>query len=52
MLSRAGEELTRFNASIRRNPYIDYDEDQRLSIKWKDRKNTHNTQMWACSNYY
>ncbi|KAM4088915.1 hypothetical protein ACB094_07G109200 [Castanea mollissima] len=36
MLSRVKEELARLRASIGRNPYIDYDEEQRLSMKLKE----------------
>lgn len=40
MLSRVKEELARLRASIGRNPYIDYDEEQRLSMKLKVSKHT------------
>lgn len=35
MLSRVKEELACLRASIGRNPYIDYDEEQRLGMKLK-----------------
>ncbi|XP_062020518.1 kinesin-like protein KIN-12D [Rosa rugosa] len=36
LLSRCKEELARYRASIGRNPYVDFDEEQRLSNKVKE----------------
>jgi kinesin family protein 15 len=53
ILSRVKEELARFRGSMGKNPYTDYDEEQRLSIKLKVSKHAHTThpdkEMWVCS---
>jgi kinesin family protein 15 len=45
ILSRVKEELARFRASTGKNPYTNYDEEQRLSIKLKVSKRAHTTHL-------